>query len=844
MPSLVPYRSAPSALVCLALTAAAVMPLAASAQAQPAAAQDYDIAAGPLGSVLNQIARAGGLTLTTDAQLVTGRQAAAVQGRFSAQEALRRALQGSGLELRSTDAGTYTLAPAKQQDAATAAASAEDYSLREVRVSARRTGDTEGSQSYTSDAITLGKTAQSLREMPQSVSVLTRQRLEDQNITDLGKAAEQAVGLTVRDASFRVPAYYSRGFQIDSLQLDGGAPMDIAMYGNLVPDMAQYDRVELLRGAAGLLNGTGNPGGAINLVRKMPTRTPQFHYTATAGRWDNYRSEIDASGPLAFDGRLRGRAVVAYEDRKYFQDHRATTKPFFYGVLEADLNPDAVLSLGYREGRFREKGGPDGLPRYSNGADLRLPRHVSLTQDWAYWNGESKELFAKLSWRLADRWTLRVNATEARQQGFQKSAFTYGSVDPITLQGPQWSGSPQQYRDQQRMLDVNLSGAFDLLGRTHEVLVGMDMQDIESRWQGNRGHVNTPAADVFNPDAVHWAEPVTDRWMRDYSPDAKKQYGVYGTLRMELADPLKLIVGARANKYKYHQEYRWTLSLQDFSWDNPWSLASATRYTEPVKVTPFAGLVYDFDPQWSAYASYAQIFQPQADKKAGPMPGSRLDPMRGSNMELGLKGELLDGRLNTNLALYRIVQDHRAVADRRFPSESVMYAGSCCYLQQGRVVSQGLDVEVSGQVARGLNLYAGYTYNSNRDATENAAFSTITPKHLLKFWGTWQLPAAASAWKLGGGATVQSRQYASGTASSWNPDQQDWSGPSLPFAYTQPGYAVWNMMAEYRLDPNWTVALNVNNVLDKTYYRTVGSADGGNFYGEPRNWMLTLRGKF
>lgn len=162
----------------------------------------------------------------------------------------------------------------------------------------------------------------------------------------------------------------------------------------------------------------------------------------------------------------------------------------------------------------------------------------------------------------------------------------------------------------------------------------------------------------------------------------------------------------------------------------------------------------------------------------------------------------------------------------------------------GTVTCQGLDVEVSGQVAQGLNLYAGYTFNSNRDATENAAFSTITPKHLLKFWGTWQLPGAASAWKLGGGATVQSRQYASGTAASWNPDQQDWSGPSLPFAYTQPGYAVWNMMAEYRIDPNWTVALNVNNVLDKTYYRTVGSADGGNFYGEPRNWMLTLRGKF
>lgn len=847
MPSVLPFRLTPGAAACLlalAAVAAAPVPAAAQAATTAAAARDYDLPAGSLGATLNRIAREAGLALTTDSQLLDGRSAAAVRGRFDAPEALRRALAGSGLELLRTDAGGYTLRRAEAAGGASAAAAMGDYSLREVRVAAKRLGETEGTGSYTSDAITVGKTAQAMREMPQSVSVLTRQRLEDQNITDLGKAAEQAVGITVRDASFRVPAYYSRGFQIESLQLDGGAPMDIAMYGNLVPDMAQYDRVELLRGAAGLLNGTGNPGGAINLVRKMPTRTPQFQFTSTAGRWDNYRTEFDASGPLAYEGRLRGRAVLAYEDRKYFQDHRATTKPFFYGVLEADVGPDAVVSLGYREGRFREKGGPDGLPRYSNGADLRLPRNVSLTQDWAYWNGESKELFAKLSWHLADRWTLRVNATEARQQGFQKSAFTYGSVDPITLQGPQWSGSPQQYTDQQRMLDVNLSGAFDLLGRTHELLVGMDMQDITSRWLGNRGHVNTPAADVFAPDALHWAEPPTDRWMRDYNPDAKQQYGVYGTLRMEVADRLKAIVGARANKYKYHQEYRWTLSLDDFTWDNPWALASATRYTEPVKVTPFAGLVYDLDPQWAAYASYAQIFQPQADKKAGPMPGTGLDPQRGANMELGLKGELMDGRLNTNVALYRIVQDHRAVADTRYPSESVMYAGSCCYLQQGKVVSQGVDVEVSGEVARGVNLYAGYTYNHNRDATENAQFSTITPKHLLKFWGTWQLPGSASAWKLGGGATVQSKQYASGTAATWNAATQDWSGTPVPFAYTQRGYAVWNLMAEYRIDPQWTLGLNINNVFDQTYYRTVAGADGGNFYGEPRNWMLTLRGKF
>ena len=811
---------------------------------------DYAIEPGPLADVLTRYLGQAGLLLAGSLELARDRQSPGLNGRYAARDGLDALLRGSGLRARHQADGSYVLEPVPGEPSTQWSAQPSGlpdrslHSLRAVRVSARRSGETEGSGAYTSDAITVGKTAQSLREMPQSVTVITRQRLDDQALLDLGSVAEQTAGITVRNVSYRLPAFYSRGFQIESLQLDGGAPMEIAMYGNIVPEMAQYDRVEVLRGAAGLLNGTGNPGGAINLVRKMPTRTPQFSVAASIGRWDSYRAEADVSGPLAFDGKLRGRAVLAYDDRKSFQDHRATRKPFFYGVLEADLGPTAVLSVGYREARFKEKGAPDGLPRYSNGADLRLPRHVSLTQDWAFWDGESTEVFGKLSWRLADRWTLRVNATRARQHGYQKGAFAWGGVDPITLEGSQWYGAPQEYWDRQGMFDLNLSGAFDLLGRTHEVLVGVDTQRIRSRWLGNRGHGEYPAVDVFDPDSFDWAEPPTDRWMRDYNPDGRKQYGAAPPPRLAVADGLKAIVGARANKYKYHQEYRWTLDRDSGTWDNPWTLAAATRYTESVKVTPFAGLVYDIDERWSVYGSYAQIFQPQADRKAGPMPGSALAPMRGRNLEIGLKGELLERRLNTHLALYRTVQDQRAIIDSRFPSESVLYAGSCCYLQQGKVISQGIDAELSGEIAEGVQLYAGYTYNHNRDRTENAIFSTITPKHLLRFWGNWQLPGAASAWQLGAGASIQSRQYVKGTSLPFDPATGSTGTEEIPFEYSQGGYAIWNAMISYRLSEVWTLTANLNNLTDKHYYRTVSDAGGGNFYGEPRNLIVTLRGRF
>ena len=449
-------------------------------------------------------------------------------------------------------------------------------------------------------------------------------------------------------------------------------------------------------------------------------------------------------------------------------------------------------------------------------------------------------MFAKLAWRLAERWTLRANATHTEQEGYQKGGFYSGAV-AVNGQTSLWRGTTTATSNEQNLFDLNLSGAFDMFGRTHELLIGADMQDIASRWRGTAAHGGpVPAGrpvNVFDPDSTPWPEPPTGPWSRDYSPNTQKQYGGYGTLRLEIADRTKLILGARANKFKYNQVYS-TLGTH-----GAWAVNSVTQYSEPTKVTPFGGLVHDFNDTWTGYVSYAEIYRPQANNKAGPAPGTGLEPMRGSNAEVGVKGALLDGRLNAAFALYRIVQDGRAIRDPNYPSSNSAFAGSCCYLAMGKVVSQGFDAEVNGELARGLNLTAGYTYNDNRNKTENAAFSTITPKHLVKLWGTWQLPQAA-AWKLGGGATLQSAQSVMGTAAGFNAATGQYNGPSVPYSYKQAGYAVWNAMAEYRFDPHWAVTLNVNNLFDKTYYRTLAGSSGGNFYGEPRNVMVTLRGKF
>lgn len=801
---------------------------------------EFDIGEGSLSTAIGQFGAQAGVPITTSTELVQGKRTQGVQGRYSVEAGLELLLSGSSLRAVQKEGRGYILEPILT--------SAGVSTLQTVRVTGARIrdGESEGSGSYAAYATTIGKTAQTLREIPQSVSVITKARLEDQNIQGLVEAAEQTVGLSVRDSGHFDNQIYSRGFPIESIQVDGGAPLATNYYlWDVGYNLAEYDRVEVLRGAAGLINGTGNPGGSINLVRKMPTSTPQLRLTASVGRWDQYRTEVDVSGPIAFDGKVRGRAVIAYESNKSFQDYVGSKKPFFYGVLETDLSESTVLAAGYRYEKIDVRGGARYLPRYADGSDLGLPRHTNLSEPWGSSKGSRQELFANVTQRLAERWTMRANVTYSYNEADTLGVFGMGAIAPGTGEGALRIGSYNEAWNRQLLADINLSGAFDLFGRTHEVLAGIDFQSVKSQWQSPGGLAGGGAiADVFNPGATPWPEPsVASKMMADYDPNQQKQYGAYGTLRLAVADGLKVIVGARANKYRYDQIYRERWDAQG-NVTETWQVAGATQYSEPTKVVPFAGVLYDLSPEWTAYASYAQIFLPQADKKSGPAPGSGLDPMRGTNMEVGLKGELLDGELNTALALFRIVQDKRAVSDPRYPAESILFAGSCCYLASGKVISQGLDVEISGEVARGLNVYAGYTYNSTRDKQKNAPFSSITPRHLLKFWGTYQLPGRASDWKIGAGATIQSKQYVSGTAATYNPASGRFNGPSVPFDYTQSGYAVWNAMVEYRYNPNWTLTLNVNNLLDKTYYRTVGSSALGNYYGEPRSWALTLRGQF
>ncbi|HVR48421.1 MAG TPA: TonB-dependent siderophore receptor [Pseudorhodoferax sp.] len=815
------FSPTPLARACLGLA------LALSLHAAQAQTARFDIAPQPLAAALDQFARQAGLQLVFDLERAQGRQAPAVRGDQDVRQALDALLRGSGLDGRIAN-GTLTIRPVAQSG----------KSLAEIRVEARRAGDgtTEGTGSYTSRVTSIAsKTDQSFREIPQSVSVITREQLDDRRMADIRDALAATPGITTSQLNFESSYFYARGFQIDSLSVDGGAPLNIADYTySYNQNMAFYDRVEVMRGASGLLGGVGDPGGTINVVRKKPLAQPRLVVEQSVGRWSQLRTMVDATGPLAADGRVRGRAVLAYEDRDHHVDVVHSRSPQLYGVVEADLTADTLLTAGASHARQKRRGvGGGDVPRYSDGSDIGLPRNTSFTQDWATAERKTTELFAQLEHRFANRWKLKLNLTRSESDYEGTTAFGYGALDRATGTGVSWYGGGQyRYANTQDVADLSLAGTFALAGRTHEFLLGLDRQKIKSFWNvGYTTGAGVEPIDVRNPGA--WRPAPAGPESRRYNPWGQEQDGGYALLRLHPRDDLHLIAGARYARYRFDQVYE---SLNGNS--GQWELSSGSRFSEPARLTPYGGVIYDLNAQWSAYASYASILKPQALRKAGPPPGNSLAPIKGKSYEAGLKGELADGRLNATFSVFRVERTGTAVVDTRYPTSHEEWSGNCCYLPQGKVTSRGFDLELGGELRPGWQAAVGYTYASTRDATTDASYSSITPKHLLKLSTAYVLPGTQGRWKLGGSAHVQSSHFVKDTLydADWNPVGQ--------YAFTQGGYTVWNGFVQFQIDPRWTLALNVNNLTDKVYYQTVGYATGSNFYGTPREWLLTLRGSF
>lgn len=810
------FSRLPLASAILATSLLSSLPLAAqAAQPAPAAAQsqrfDFNIAAQPLADALDQFSAQSGYQVIYQSSEVGALLSPGVKGQHSAEEAIRLLTAGSNARLSQPNGNSFLVDLPVNLGG--------DLQLDAVSISGKAPGSiTEGTGLYTtyssSSSTRLNLTP---RETPQSLTVMTRQRLDDQRLTNLSDTLEATPGITVvRDGlGAETDAYWSRGFQIQNYEIDG-VPT-VSRMDNYTQSMAMYDRVEVVRGATGLISGLGNPSATINLIRKRPTYEGQASIIGEAGSWDRYGTGFDISGPLTETGNIRGRLVADYKTGNGWLDRYKDKSQLLYGISEFDLSESTLLTIGFSYQKTNvESPARSGIPtRFSDGSTAGLKRSTNPAPSWSYSDHEQTSLFSSLEHQFDNGWSGKVEYTHSENQNDSLYSYLSGSLNPDgsgkTLLPARFAGTPRQ-----DTLDVYLTGPFQLFGREHELIGGLTLSQFEvnASIYGNNGYGWDYDYNA-TPDAVvdnlfdwngHSAKP--DMNPTGHLSQKETQKAAYLTSRFHVTDDLSFILGGRLIDWKNDVDRDVYAKGADAAYSNQYSARETGVFI------PYSGLVYDLNDSWSVYASYTKIFNPQDYTVKDPQ-GKPLEPMEGKGYEVGIKGSHFGGKLNSSLALFKMEQDNLAIWQAEYP-------GSDVYLPEQATTTKGLDFEVSGELADGWQASAGYAYVVTTDSKDNRIVTTL-PRNSFKTFTSYRLPGPLDKLTLGAGVNWQSKV-----------------GVDL-HGFTQSSYAVTSLLARYDVSKQLSVAVNVNNLFDREYYSFAG--DHG-MYGAPRNLMTSFKYSF
>ncbi|HHA2705220.1 TPA: ferric-rhodotorulic acid/ferric-coprogen receptor FhuE [Stenotrophomonas maltophilia] len=651
------------------------------------------------------------------------------------------------------------------------------------------------------------------REIPQSISIISHQRIEDQNLDDIIDVLANTTGVTSTQSDSERTEFYARGFYIDAYQFDG-LPTQMVQnwsYGDSGLDLALYDRVEVVRGATGLLSGAGNPSASVNLIRK---HADSAELTGSAsvnvGSWGRTRTTVDVGSALNASGTVRGRVIGSYLDTDGQMDRYNQRKTLGYAVIDADLTPDTQLSGGYDYQQKRANGATwGGFPMlYSDGSRTGYDESFNASPDWTYWDTTSKRAFATLQHAFSNGWKFKVGATHDETKADDKlfypayNDWTTGASNFDRTNGTGISPSAGFYNTERKVTGVDgyVDGPFQLFGREHQFMAGLS---YNKRDYANYGDYQVGGAgktwDPFT-SYLHWTGNISEP---NWNPLALASQGTitqkagYAAARLSLADPLKLIIGARYTDWKSEGE---------------------NDDREHKVTTPYAGLVYDINDTYSAYASYTEIFQPQTARDRNDR---YLDPVDGKSYEVGVKGAWFDNRLNASLAVFRIEQDNVA----QVTSEPIIgRPGEFASIAARGTVSRGFEFEVNGELAPGWNATFGASRYVAKDIND-ADINTNLPQTALKLFTSYT-PQSLQELTVGGGANWQNRIY--------------YAVPAYG-RIEQSGYALVSAFVRYRISPEFSVQANLNNLLDKKYLSQI---NGYGAYGDGRNGSLTFTWSF
>lgn len=677
---------------------------------------------------------------------------------------------------------------------------ADAITLQPTQIQDTSAQDENQSQGYqgkpSSSTTKLGLTN---KETPQAITTITRDQMDDFQINGIKDALRSAPSVTVEQSETDRTEFTSRGFDIGTFEYDGmGMPFaQTILVGDL--DMAEYEQIDVLHGANGLMSGTGNPSATVNFVRKRPTDTFQAQVGTSVGAWDTRRIDVDVSGPLTPTGNVRGRFIYAHEKGNSWLDNYSHEKNVAAGLLAFDLSDADTLTVGFSQHNSDSNGSTWGnlpLVDSSNNPIHYSSRSSSVGQPWTYWNMHTQKAFAELKHDFDNGWNATFTATGIKESQDTNMLYVAGVTDDVATVFAAHTTSEAH----QLIGEAKASGPFSLFGREHELTFG-----------ANYGRTHQKALEYDAVDGGYYDTSFSGLlagttalpsflYTTDYNTQnfIDTQKSVFAGARFSLADDLHWIAGAR-------------MLSADGSGE---SYGSDHSLRVHGKVTPYTGLVYDLNKQWSLYTSWTQIFNPQYSTLG--LDGKLLDPLEGKSLEVGVKGNVMDDRLNLTAAVFKTEQSNVAA--------DYVLVGSQYLYNTADYKSNGVELEASGEVLPGLNLMGGYTYVHIENDDGDKARKYV-PTHSFHGMATYRLPGLPQA-KVG-------------TRVSW---QSAVRNDSIGYV-SQEAYALVDLMASYDIDSHWNTSLNFNNITDRKYLLSLYSQTASN-YGAPRNLTASVTWKY
>ncbi|MBB1293294.1 TonB-dependent siderophore receptor [Pseudoalteromonas sp. SR41-4] len=652
----------------------------------------------------------------------------------------------------------------------------------------------------TEDAQSATKLGLTIKETPQSISVISRALMDDFSLDDINAVLESTPGVTVEQIETDRTYFKARGFEITNFQVNGmGTPQDNgSIQGTL--DTSIFESVEVVRGANGLMTGAGNPSATVNMVLKKPTYQTKVSASASFGSWSNKRLELDASTALTENQAVR----VAFTKQKTdsYLDRYEQDKTIYYLAYEGQLTNSTTLSVNYVN-QQKDADSPlwGALPLYySDGSATNFDVSTSTASDWSYWNNSTEQLFVSVEQNITNTWFLKANYAHLVNEQDSELFYVFGTPDRETGLGLTGYASEYDHKDKHDIFDLYVAGKFDLFGMAHDLSFGVNQADMDnydkSLYDNTTGNGYPPMPELGGWDGAAPVATLTDGLTG--GDVTNRQRSAYISTRIRATDSLSFLAG-----------------VSQVNWQSKGMSYGVAKDKKADKTIPYFGTVYDINDDLAAYASYTETFVPQTEREFN---GDYLDPITGKSSEIGVKAQLLDSNLFVTLAYFDAKQVGLAVAIPGSKPDDTRYYGA------DGINSDGFEVELSGKITETLSTSFSYS-TINIDGDE--LVKNYTPKNQYKLAITHKV------------TEIEGLTF--GLNYRWQDDTkriQPITALGVTPVTKQDAFGILNLMTTYDITDNVGLSFNINNVTNEKYIHSLYWEQG--YYGAPRNFTVSV----